>query len=118
MATKVQSQPIQPGNLPEDQGIENLVSQAAGFNSFLSLRVWLDVLEYLGDLLLRNVTVPEFVAGISIGLVKEIQRSRERVEFQRRSQGEKIIIFSDFVPQLAKFLSEKRTSSALKDECP
>ena len=53
-------------------------------------------MEYLGDLFTRNVTVAEFLAGLSTGLIGEIQRSRGRGEFRQGSQDAKIIIFSDF----------------------
>jgi hypothetical protein len=96
MATKVQSHPIDSRNFPEDGRIGNSGRQATGTGSLWSPVVWWDVMEYLGDLLMRNVTVSEFLSGISIGLVNEIQGSRGRVEFQKRSQDGKIIIFSDF----------------------
>ena len=50
-------------------------------------------MRYLRDLLLRNVTVGEFLWGLSIGLRKEIQRSRGRIGYP---QGDKIIIFSGY----------------------
>ncbi len=86
MATKVQSHPIDTGNFPQDGSIDKSERQAIGISSQ----------QYLGDLFMRNVTVPEFLSGISIGLVNEIQRSRSRIESQARSQEDKIIIFSDF----------------------
>ena len=96
MATKVQSHPIDARNFPEDESIEHSEFQATGIASLWSPVVWRDVMQYLGDLLMRDVTVPEFLSGISTGLINEIQRSRSRVEFQKRSRDGKIIIFSDF----------------------
>src|SRR5258706_14829007 len=96
MATKVQSHPIDTGNFPRDGSIDKSERQAIGISSLWSPLVWRDVKQYLGDLFMRNVTVPEFLSGISIGLVNEIQRSRSRIESQARSQEDKIIIFSDF----------------------
>jgi len=96
MATKVQSHPTDTGNFPQDGSIEKSECQAIGISSLWSPLVWGDVKHYLGDLFMRNVTVPEFLSGISIGLINEIQRSRGRIESQERSQDGKIIIFSDF----------------------
>ena len=96
MATKAQSHPIDTGNFPQDGSIDKSERQAIGISSLWSPLVWRDVKQYLGDLFMRNVTVPEFLSGISIGLVNEIQRSRSRIESQARSQEDKIIIFSDF----------------------
>ena len=53
-------------------------------------------MDYLGDLFTRNVTVPEFLAGLSTGLIGEIQRSRGTLEFQQNAHDENIIIFGDF----------------------
>ena len=96
MATKVQPHPIDARNFPEDESIEHSEFQATGIASLWSPVVWRDGMQYLGDLLMRDVTVPEFLSGISTGLINEIQRSRSRVESQKRSQDGKIIIFSDF----------------------
>jgi len=112
MATKVQSHPTGTGNFPQDGSIEKSECQAIGISSLWSPLVWGDVKQYLGDLFTRNVTVPEFLSGISIGLINEIQRSRGRIESQERSQDSKIIIFSDFndslVPERAAGGSESR----------
>lgn len=102
MATNVQSHPIGGRNFPEDNLVENSKCQAGGIHSIWSPTVWRGVMEYLGDLLTRNVTVPEFLAGLSTGLIEEIQRSRGRGEFRQGSQDEKIIIFSDFNHSLAR----------------
>ncbi|MCU1340758.1 MAG: hypothetical protein JWN92_181 [Candidatus Acidoferrum typicum] len=64
-------------------------------------------MQYLGDLLMRNLTVPEFLSGMSIGLFKEIQKSRGRIEFQNRSVGDNIIIFSDFNHNLGQQAAEE-----------
>jgi hypothetical protein len=95
MATKVQSHPIDTGSFPQDD-IEKSECQATGISSLWSPLVWRDVKQYLADLFMRNVTVPEFLSGMSIGLFNEIQRSRGRIESQERSQDGEIIIFSDF----------------------
>jgi hypothetical protein len=123
MATKVQSHPMDTGNFPQDGSIEKSECQATGISSLWSPGVWRDVKQYLGDLFMRNVTVPEFLSGISIGLVNEIQRSRGRVESQERAQDGKIIIFSDFnhslVPEWAAEMdpggSESRIDSGGPD---
>src|ERR1700692_1851463 len=103
MATKVQSHPIDTGNFPQDGSIEKSECQATEMSSLWSRVVWQDVMHYLGDLLTRNVTLPEFLSGMSTGLFKEFQKSWGRIESQERSQDDKIIIFSNFrqnpVPQ-------------------
>jgi hypothetical protein len=100
MATKVQSHPIDTGSFPQDGRIEKSERQATGISSLWSPVVWRNVKQYLGDLLMRDVTVPEFLSGISIGLINEIQRSRGRIESQESAQEDKIIIFSDFIHSL------------------
>jgi hypothetical protein len=102
MATKVQSHPIDTGNFPQDSSIEKSECQATGISSLCSRLVWRDVKRYLGNLFMRNVTVPEFLSGMSIGLFNEIQRSRSRIESQERSQDGEIIIFSDFNHSLVR----------------
>lgn len=102
MATNVQSHPIGGGNFPEDNLVENSKCQAGGIHSVWSPTVWRDVMEYLGDLFTRNVTVAEFLAGLSTGLIGEIRRSRGRGEFPQDSQDDKIIIFSDFSRTLVR----------------
>jgi hypothetical protein len=96
MATNVQSRAIVGRNFPEDNRVEHLECQAGGIHSLLSSTVWRDVMDYLGDLFTRNVTVPEFLAGLSTGLIREIQTSLGRVEFQQNARDDKIIIFGDF----------------------
>src|SRR5260221_1731195 len=94
MATKVQSHPIDTGNFPQDGSIDKSERQAIGISSLWSPLVWRDVKQYLGDLFIRNVTVPEFLFGISIRLAKQIQRSRSRIEFPAGPQEGKILIFT------------------------
>ena len=93
MATKAQSHPIDTRELEEVFRIDNAECQATEINSLWSPLVWGDVLRYLRDLFLRNVTVGEFLSGLSIGLINEIQRSRGRIELPR---GDTIIIFSGY----------------------
>jgi hypothetical protein len=93
-ATKLQSRPLDAGNFPEESTLENREFQATEITSFCSPLVWWDAWQYLRDLLTRNVTILEFLKGISTGLFNEIQRSRGRIEFQKRSWMNKIIIFS------------------------
>lgn len=93
MATKVQSHPIDTRRLREVLRIDNSVCEATEINPLWSPLVWWDVLRYLRELFMRNVTVGQFLWGLSIGLINEIQRSRGRIEFP---QGDKIIIFSGY----------------------
>jgi hypothetical protein len=93
MATKVQSHPIDTAELQEGFRIDSSERQVTETSSLWSPLVWRDVLRYLRDLLLRNVTVGEFLWGLSIGLMKEIQRSRGRIEYP---EEDKIIIFSGY----------------------
>jgi hypothetical protein len=122
MATKVQSHPIDTGNFSQDGSIDKSERQAPGISSLWSPEVWRDVKQYLGDLFMRNVTVPEFLTGISIGLVNEIQRSRGRVESQERAQDGKIIIFSDFndslVPERAAEMDSGGSESRIDSGGP
>jgi len=122
MATKVQSHPIDTGNFPQDGSLEKSECQATGISSLWSPLVWRDVKQYLGDLFMRNVTVPEFLSGISIGLINEIQRSRSTIESQARSQEDKIIIFSDFndslVPERAPEVNSGGSDSRINFSGP
>ena len=106
MATKVQSHPIDTSNFPRDGRPEKSECQATDMSSLWSRVVWRDVMQYLGDLLTRNVTVHEFLSGMSTGLFNEFQKARGRIEFQERSQDDEIIIFGHFnhnpVPQAAE----------------
>jgi len=99
VATKVQSRPIDidsadKGTFPES----GVASQARtrGLYSLCSPYVWREVGQYLADLLLRNVTVPEFLSGISVGLFHQIQKSCGKLESQQGSQDDNIIIFSGY----------------------
>src|SRR5258707_15732169 len=74
MATKVQSHPIDTGNFPQHGSIEKPECQAIGISSLWSPLVWRDVKQYLCDPFIRNVTVSEFLFGVFIGLVNQIQK--------------------------------------------
>ena len=99
MATKVQSRPIDidsadNGTFPEAGATSK--ARATALYSLCSPSVWREVGQYLRDLLLRNVTVPEFLSGISLGLFHQFQKSCGNLESQQGSQNDNIIIFSGY----------------------
>jgi hypothetical protein len=73
----------------EDDPTENFSCQATEISTFSSPLPWWDLMQYVRDLLTRNVTVPEFLAGITTGLLNKIQSCRVSTEIQKLAGANK-----------------------------
>lgn len=91
--------------LPTPEHSEGLFScQSTEINSFSSPLPWWNLAQYVRDLLSRNVTALEFVAGVFIGLYNRIQHLRHGRQFRsvtghnaKTPRGETILSAGDLV---------------------